>query len=328
MWSHGSFYWNELMARDVEQAKKFYGSTIGWTFDAMPMPDGTYWVAKMDDEPVAGIFPMIGPESFASPDGTWFLWRSSEDGFRGDNSPPPRVASLDGSHFRTWHHSENEEDFYLDAQHLVQMRDHEPVMSVYDLLDPAKDRTYAKLKQAKAVLEQHAAKHPVFISLFPFCSDRTEGCVEIHTYRAQDYNQLIWAAGHEGEDSPRPLKTQVLILPGAPILCEEKVAPQETAILHYVQTTRSHPLRVWLHRTLPAVALKPSVTEELWVTRPDGQGLRVIGYVPAKLNANGSVHNYYEDQKGALANLQWLPDGKQVSFIYAGTLYIVPAEPE
>ena len=25
MWSHGSFYWNELMTRDVEQAKKFYG---------------------------------------------------------------------------------------------------------------------------------------------------------------------------------------------------------------------------------------------------------------------------------------------------------------
>ena len=62
MWSHGSFYWNELMSRDVEQAKKFYGSTIGWTFDAMPMPDGTYWVAKMDDEPVAGIFAMIGPD--------------------------------------------------------------------------------------------------------------------------------------------------------------------------------------------------------------------------------------------------------------------------
>jgi predicted enzyme related to lactoylglutathione lyase len=23
MWSHGNFYWNELMTRDVEQAKKF-----------------------------------------------------------------------------------------------------------------------------------------------------------------------------------------------------------------------------------------------------------------------------------------------------------------
>ena len=54
---HGNFYWNELMTRDVEKAKKFYGDTIGWTFDAMPMPDGTYWVAKMGDKPVGGLFP-------------------------------------------------------------------------------------------------------------------------------------------------------------------------------------------------------------------------------------------------------------------------------
>ena len=37
-WTHGSFYWNELMTRDAEKAKKFYGDTIGWTFEAMPMP--------------------------------------------------------------------------------------------------------------------------------------------------------------------------------------------------------------------------------------------------------------------------------------------------
>jgi predicted enzyme related to lactoylglutathione lyase len=61
MWSHGSFYWNELMTRDAEAAKKFYGDTIGWTFDAMPMPDGTYWVAKMGGTPVGGIFTMNGP---------------------------------------------------------------------------------------------------------------------------------------------------------------------------------------------------------------------------------------------------------------------------
>jgi predicted enzyme related to lactoylglutathione lyase len=35
MWSHGTFYWNELMTHDAEKAKKFYGSSIGWTFDAM-----------------------------------------------------------------------------------------------------------------------------------------------------------------------------------------------------------------------------------------------------------------------------------------------------
>jgi len=78
MWSHGSFYWNELMARDVEQAKKFYGSTIGWTFDAMPMPDGTYWVATMDDEPVAGIFPMIGPDFDGVPE-NWLPYLAVDD---------------------------------------------------------------------------------------------------------------------------------------------------------------------------------------------------------------------------------------------------------
>ena len=60
MWSHGTFYWNELMTHDVEKAKAFYATTIGWSFDGMPMPDGTYWIAKQDDKPVGGIFPMSG----------------------------------------------------------------------------------------------------------------------------------------------------------------------------------------------------------------------------------------------------------------------------
>ncbi len=36
--SHGTFYWNELMTRNVARAKKFYADTIGWSFDGMPMP--------------------------------------------------------------------------------------------------------------------------------------------------------------------------------------------------------------------------------------------------------------------------------------------------
>jgi uncharacterized protein len=61
MWSHGHFHWNELMTRNPEQAKSFYGATVGWTFEAMPMPDGTYWVAKLGDDAVAGIFPLSAP---------------------------------------------------------------------------------------------------------------------------------------------------------------------------------------------------------------------------------------------------------------------------
>src|SRR5438045_9412832 len=78
MWSHGSFYWNELMTRDVEQAKRFYSSSIGWTFEAVPMPNGTYWLAKMDDKSVAGIFPLSGPEFDAVPE-SWMSYLAVDD---------------------------------------------------------------------------------------------------------------------------------------------------------------------------------------------------------------------------------------------------------
>ena len=55
MAGHGTFYWNELMTRDTKKARDFYGTMLGWTFDAMPMPGGmTYYVAKQGDKPAAG----------------------------------------------------------------------------------------------------------------------------------------------------------------------------------------------------------------------------------------------------------------------------------
>jgi uncharacterized protein len=62
-WSHGTFFWNELMTRNVEGAKKFYGDTLGWTFDAMPMPGGgTYWIAKANGAAAGGLFDINGPD--------------------------------------------------------------------------------------------------------------------------------------------------------------------------------------------------------------------------------------------------------------------------
>ena len=55
MTEHGHFHWNELATRDVERARKFYADTLGWTFEAMPMAEGTYLIASADGEPVAGI---------------------------------------------------------------------------------------------------------------------------------------------------------------------------------------------------------------------------------------------------------------------------------
>jgi len=77
-WSHGHFYWNELMTRDAEKMKKFYADTIGWSFDGMQMPDGTYWVAKMGEQPVGGLFPLAGPQFAGAPEG-WMSYLAVDD---------------------------------------------------------------------------------------------------------------------------------------------------------------------------------------------------------------------------------------------------------
>ena len=79
MWSHGTFYWNELMTREVERAKKFYQDTVGWSFDSMPMPDGgTYWCAMQNGKPAAGFFPLNGPEFAGVPEG-WMSYLAVDD---------------------------------------------------------------------------------------------------------------------------------------------------------------------------------------------------------------------------------------------------------
>jgi predicted enzyme related to lactoylglutathione lyase len=76
---HGSFYWNELMTRDVGKAKAFYGDVIGWTFEAMPMLDGgTYWIAKVGDRPVGGIFDITAPEFGPVPE-SWMSYIAVDD---------------------------------------------------------------------------------------------------------------------------------------------------------------------------------------------------------------------------------------------------------
>ena len=78
-WTHGSFFWNELLTADVERAKRFYGQIIGWTFDAMPMPDGaTYWVAMTGGKPVAGLFPTNRPEYKNLPE-AWMSYLAVDD---------------------------------------------------------------------------------------------------------------------------------------------------------------------------------------------------------------------------------------------------------
>jgi predicted enzyme related to lactoylglutathione lyase len=78
-WTHGHFYWNELMTRNIERAKKFYAETMGWNYEAMPMAGGaTYWVIKMADEPVGGMFDISAPEFGPVPE-SWMAYIAVDD---------------------------------------------------------------------------------------------------------------------------------------------------------------------------------------------------------------------------------------------------------
>jgi predicted enzyme related to lactoylglutathione lyase len=78
-WSHGKFYWNELMTRDLDRAKAFYADTLGWTFDPMTAGGGpTYWIIKIGDEMVGGLFDISGHE-FDPVQESWMAYIAVDD---------------------------------------------------------------------------------------------------------------------------------------------------------------------------------------------------------------------------------------------------------
>ncbi len=77
---HGSFHWNELMTHDVEKAKAFYADCLDWTFDGMPMPDGTYWIIKVGEDFMGGLIEMTPERGFpADAPTTWMSYIEVDD---------------------------------------------------------------------------------------------------------------------------------------------------------------------------------------------------------------------------------------------------------
>lgn len=80
MTPHGHFHWNELMTRDVASAQKLYGDALGWTFETMPMPDGTqYHLCKAGEDMVGGMFDISKNPQFGEMPAGWMAYIAVDD---------------------------------------------------------------------------------------------------------------------------------------------------------------------------------------------------------------------------------------------------------
>lgn len=59
--------------------------------------------------------------------------------------------------------------------------------------------------------------------------------------------------------------------------------------------------------------IKSNATEELWISRAGWTGMREVGHIAAA-------------QEKQIERLEFLPDGRHISFVYHGKLYMMATE--
>ena len=78
--THGLPYWSELMTRDVPKSRTLYAEICGWTYEDVPMPDGsTYVLAMRGGRPVAGMMDTSGSDETTSGPARWMTYFAVRD---------------------------------------------------------------------------------------------------------------------------------------------------------------------------------------------------------------------------------------------------------
>ena len=131
-------------------------------------------------------------------------------------------------------------------------------MTVFDLQDPAKDRSYPKLEQAQATLSHFAARQPVFARVPAYkYAYLTDAPVEIDIYRTQDRLQQLLTTSDTvqgvlpGNDpdpnAPQLLQTAVVKFPKGYKVLFTVVSPQQKYICYHLKSAKLSSPLAWLH---------------------------------------------------------------------------------
>ena len=78
---HGSIAWHELNTRHIAENRKHYETVYGWAWSESPMPDGsgTYYIASLGEEMVAGMFDMTGVPGMEDLPEHWMIYIAVDD---------------------------------------------------------------------------------------------------------------------------------------------------------------------------------------------------------------------------------------------------------
>jgi len=87
--NEGVFVWDELLATDVDDAKRFYGEVFGWTSRDVPMGESTYTIfMRAGDVDVGGL--MHRPDERIPPNWTTYIGTGDVDATRRARERPRR----------------------------------------------------------------------------------------------------------------------------------------------------------------------------------------------------------------------------------------------
>jgi hypothetical protein len=87
-------------------------------------------------------------------------------------------------------------------------------------------------------------------------------------------------------------------------------------VRHYERPSLS-PLSRLMGRWFPSLLPKPQLLVRLYTMRPDGTDLQLLGTLPVEGEESYSRSSY---------QLQWLLDGKRLSFVYQSALWTIPSD--
>jgi len=254
----------------------------------------------------------------ASPDGVWVLWENTYA--KAHQRPYVYVANPEGTYSRKWIRGvfDWDREFYWDARHILQIAGDIPGVIVHDPADTAQDREYDK-NEAPILFAQYALQHPIAISVPNDALRIAADSIVIDIYDVQANPALYLTDRYTTPPNFKPMQTRKVRLPQEAIVRQAAVSPQQQALFYDLEFTRRQPVLAWLHRFFSKVKTELAVTEELWISGANGQEMHPIGYVPIQANPEVLREEH-------LQHLQWLPDGKHISFVYRSTLYVISAE--